>query len=82
MHNLHEIERYVSEGFVLDWSGNWRPINEVIEEESNYLRHLENGEIVDNGRWVKIDELLEAMENKSHKDIVFRFDYKEHRPPN
>lgn len=29
-----------------------------------------------------IDELLEAMENKSHKDIVFRFDYKEHRPPN
>ncbi len=61
MHNLHEIERYVSEGFVLDWGGNWRPIHEVIEEECNYLNHLENGEIVDNGRWVKIDDLLEAV---------------------
>lgn len=60
MHNLHEIERYISEGFVLDWSGNWRPMIEVVTEESNYLHHLENGEIVDNGRWVKIESLLEA----------------------
>lgn len=58
MQNLHEIERYISEGFVLDWSGNWRPINDVVEEESNYLHHLENGEIVYNGRWVKVEDLL------------------------
>ena len=60
MLNLLDIEKYVSGGFVLDWSGNWRPINEVVEEECEYLHHLENGEIVNNGRWVKIDELLEA----------------------
>ena len=60
MHNLHEIERYVLEGFVLDWNGNWRPVNEVVEEESDYLHHLENGEIVNSGNWVKIDDLLKT----------------------
>lgn len=60
MLNLKEIERYILGGFVLDWSGNWRPVNDVVEEEGDYLHHLENGEIVDNGRWVKIDDLLKA----------------------
>ena len=60
MLNLKEIERNILGGFVLDWSGNWRPVNDVVEEESDYLHHIENGEIVDNGRWVKIDDLLKT----------------------
>ena len=60
MLNLKEIERNILGGFVLDWSGNWRPVSDVVEEESDYLHHLENGEIVDSGRWVKIDDLLKV----------------------
>lgn len=29
-----------------------------------------------------VEELLEAKKNKGHKDIIFRFDYKEHRTSN
>ena len=70
MLDLKEIEKYVSKGFVLDWSGNWRSINDVVEEESDYLHHLENGEIVYKGSWMKIDEVLKVglqEEDSKHK---------------
>ena len=60
MLNLKEIERNILDGFVLDWNGCWRPVNDVVREERDYLHHLESGEIVGNGRWVKIDDLLKA----------------------
>jgi len=56
--NVKAIERYVSQGLVLDVQGQWRPIDEVVAEEIEYLRHLEKGEILENGRWVNLDDIL------------------------
>ncbi len=56
--NVKELERYIAQGFVLNKQGQWRPMDEVIAEEIEFLRHLENGEILESGHWVKLDEVI------------------------
>ena len=56
--NLREIERSVSEGFVINKRGEWCSVNEAVEEEIYYMQHVENGEIIKDGTWVKIDAVF------------------------
>jgi hypothetical protein len=77
--NVQEFERNVLQGFVLDRKGRWRPVDEVVDEETDFLRHLENGEVLENGRWVKLDDIIkkeaplpvaEKPVSEQHEEIV------------
>ncbi len=59
MQNLRKIEQNVIKGFVLDKTGQWRPLGDVIAEEVEYLRHLEKGEILKNGKWIPLNTVSE-----------------------
>ncbi len=68
MLNFRTIRRCISEGLVLDKSGQWQHIDEAIEEEKEYIIHLEKGEILENGVWIELkgidEETLESVKEK------------------
>ncbi len=68
--NVKAIERYVLQGLVLDVKGQWRPVDEVVAEEIEYLRHLEKGEILENGRWVILDDILKKESSLQTADAT------------
>jgi hypothetical protein len=55
------VEQNIIKGLVLDEKGNWISIAEKIEKENAFLKHLEAGEILENGKWISI-----FQRNKKH----------------
>jgi len=56
--NLRQVERSVLDGFVINKRGEWCSINEALEEEIYFMQHVESGEIIKDGKWVKIDDIF------------------------
>jgi len=51
-----KIKQNVSDGLVLDEKGNWVTVAEKVERERCFRMHLEAGEVLHNGNWMKISE--------------------------
>jgi hypothetical protein len=54
------IRQKILGGNVLDDNGAWVPINVMLAKERDFMRHLENGEVIVNDRWVTIEEAKNA----------------------
>jgi hypothetical protein len=52
------IEDLVYAGMVLDDRGNWVPLAKKLRKEKQFLRHLENGEVLVKGTWTKMSNLI------------------------
>jgi hypothetical protein len=66
-----KIEDLVYSGKVMDDYGNWIPIAEQLQKEKRFLLHLERGEILLDGTWIKMSDLVKhpstQLEMASHK---------------
>ena len=66
-----EIEKHVAEGLVLDDHGQWITIARKIEKEKVFLSHVENGDILIDGKWIPISQAVsikKAGSAHSHTD--------------
>lgn len=54
------IEDLVCAGMVLDDRGNWIPLAKKLKKEREFLRHLENGEVLVKGTWTKMADIIRA----------------------
>jgi hypothetical protein len=50
------VEENILKGLVIDDKGKWVTIHEKIERENKFITHLEAGEVLNNGRWIPIEE--------------------------
>jgi hypothetical protein len=54
----------VSLGLVLDNRGIWVPIAQIKVVESNFLKHLEAGEVLHEGKWISMEKCF-ALRSKT-----------------
>lgn len=69
--NNNTIEENIAKGLVLDEKGNWVPIAEKIEKEKNFLKHLEAGEVLNDGQWMPINFLKEDNPKPSSGPLYY-----------
>jgi hypothetical protein len=70
------IEENVIRGLVLNDQGEWIPLSEKVRKENDFLSHLEAGEVLCNGKWMKIAEaikLQKAMENQITEEMPVHY---------
>jgi hypothetical protein len=60
MNAADTIKNKVTRGLVLDIKGNWIPMASLQAIEHNVLMHLEDGEVLYEGKWTKIKNLQTA----------------------
>jgi len=46
-----QVREQVYKGLVLDYSGNWVPIQSLVEQRRDKILHIENGEVLKDGKW-------------------------------
>ena len=63
-----KTEENVVKGLVLDEKGNWITIAEKVARERVFLKHLEDGEVLYDGKWTKLDEKGGKAPSKSPID--------------
>jgi hypothetical protein len=63
MNGHDRIEKNVVDGLVMDEQGQWVPIAAKLAQEREFLRHLENGEVLHQKRWMPIAE-MKALQNQ------------------
>lgn len=61
------IQEKVLKGFVLNDQGEWIAISEKAKKEREFLSHLEAGEVLCNGKWMKISEAIKIQRNPESK---------------
>jgi hypothetical protein len=62
------IKEYVYAGMVLDERGNWITLVEKLKKERVFQKHLENGEILRNGKWTHISKIKLQQEHLIGED--------------
>jgi hypothetical protein len=53
-------------GRVLDDNGAWVPIAAMLAKERDFLRHLQDGQVIIDDRWVTIEEAKKANEGPAN----------------
>lgn len=64
---METIEEHVYAGLVLNKERKWCTLSKAVDKESEYMYHLEKGDIVYNGEWVNIDVVLAEMEGRTEE---------------
>ena len=70
------IEENVINGLVLNDQGEWIPLSEKVRKENDFLSHLEAGEVLFNGQWMKIAEAIKmqkATENRIAEEMPVHY---------
>ncbi len=57
MHPIEKVHKMILDGKVLGPSGTWIPRTEALKNKRYFLKHVFNGEIEHDGRWVRLSEL-------------------------
>ena len=55
----NRIKELVYSGMVLDEHGMWITLGENLRKEKKFIKHLEQGEILHNGKWVILSDILQ-----------------------
>lgn len=63
-----DVKKKVLDGYVIDEKGNWITINDKVERERSFIKHLEAGEVLHDGKWTKITD-VKKMENEKQTKI-------------
>ncbi len=71
---IKKIEELVCKGMVLDEHGKWIPIAEKIRKEKEFLNHLEKGEILQNGLWVKMSDIAGRTKGAEMTNHISTYD--------
>jgi len=59
------IRNAVYAGQVLDDDGKWKPLDQVLAKEKEFLKHLENGDVLVDDRWVPLALAREQQNQRS-----------------
>jgi hypothetical protein len=69
MSSAKRIKELVYSGMVLDEHGEWISLSEKLLKEKKFLYHLEQGEVLQNGTWVKISDLRQSNNQKEKSSM-------------
>jgi hypothetical protein len=69
MNAVDTIKNKVARGLVMDIKGNWVSMASLRSIERNVLMHLENGEVLYEGKWARLNTLKIATQNSPGNGI-------------